>query len=216
VTQAQWWQSDLRMLRSLPSTRSHAPFSVRTSAAAIASNPSAFGVTLLPDALSFEECQRVLAAARGQQCERGSMVGRNDGTRECYSVYLDELVDTQWLYDRIAQLFTTANSDFGFRLNGIMEPLMAACYAENDHFDWHLDAGPELAATRKLSLSLLLTRPETYDGGDLEISAAMLPYRQVPAGTAIIFPSFLSHRVTPVSRGRRISLVAFAHGPTFR
>lgn len=90
------------------------------------------------------------------------------------------------------------------------EPTQLAEYRVGDEYDWHLDIGPGAAALRKLSLSVQLTDPGEYEGGELEIRGAGMALRE--RGTAIIFPSFLLHRVTPVTRGIRRSLVAWAIG----
>ena len=82
------------------------------------------------------------------------------------------------------------------------------------HFGWHVDSRgghtdePAHLALRRLSGSLVLERPE--EGGALEIKDA--PVAPQTAGSAILFPSInTSHRVTPVKRGRRVSLVAWAY-----
>jgi len=87
------------------------------------------------------------------------------------------------------------------------------------HYDWHDDEeilnGRRFA--RKLSLSILLTDGQDYTGGDLEVEGYSLsPKRARQRGSAILFPSFLRHRVTPVTRGTRKSLVAWVVGPAWR
>jgi hypothetical protein len=92
------------------------------------------------------------------------------------------------------------------------EPVQLSEYQVGDEYDWHLDLGPGPASRRKLSLSVQLTEPNEYEGGDLEIKGV----HNIPAlrkrGSVIIFPSFLLHRVTPVTRGVRRSLVAWVPG----
>jgi PKHD-type hydroxylase len=82
------------------------------------------------------------------------------------------------------------------------------------HYDWHVDAGSEWP-TRKLSLVLFLSGPEDYLGGDLVISGVEDPLRPAP-GTAVVFPSFVAHRVSTVTAGERLVIVCWMHGPTFR
>jgi PKHD-type hydroxylase len=82
------------------------------------------------------------------------------------------------------------------------------------HYDWHVDAGAEWA-TRKLSLVVFLSEPDDYEGGVLEIAGAGNVARPEP-GSGVVLPSFLAHRVTPVTAGERITVVAWMHGPTFR
>ena len=93
-----------------------------------------------------------------------------------------------------------------------VEPPQLAEYATGDKYDWHLDYGPGHAAFRKLSVSVQLSDPKDYEGGELE----MWPSTVAPRGQGalIVFPSFLPHRVRPVTRGVRYSLVAWAVGRT--
>lgn len=102
-----------------------------------------------------------------------------------------------------------------FRLIGLVEPLMVVSYDEGDGFDWHLDSGDQLSANRKLSLSIPLSSTREYRGGDLEFAGSLMKERRIGKGTAVVFPSFVAHRISPVTSGRRFALVAFAHGPSF-
>jgi PKHD-type hydroxylase len=215
--QQPWWGQGIQLLRSFDRRERDAsmPFRLDTSAGPIPCNPSAIGVSVHRRALSQLECRRVIEAARAEPFERGRMVDTGAGSRACHCAWIPDRQEHAWLYDRVAALFEEANERFRFRLTGMVEPVMAVAYGEGDHFDWHLDAGPELPANRKLSLSLLLTGPDAYEGGALEIAGTAEEALRPDAGSAIVFPSFLAHRVTTVTNGRRIALVAFAYGPTF-
>lgn len=83
------------------------------------------------------------------------------------------------------------------------------------HFDWHRDSGDQWRrAPRKLSLTLVLSDPEEYEGGEFQFfdggPITVAPRRM---GDMIVFPSDLQHRVTPVTKGMRRSMVAWAAGP---
>ena len=70
---------------------------------------------------------------------------------------------------------------------------------------------------RKISISIQLSRPEDYDGGDLELMYGTEPQKlDRTRGAFIAFPSFMLHRVTPVTRGTRWSLVAWILGTRWR
>jgi len=91
------------------------------------------------------------------------------------------------------------------------------------HYDWHVDIGPTFASYRKLSMVIQLSNPEEYEGGDLQLfdpiaSDENFPYKSVPKkkGSIIVFPSFLPHRVTPVTGGIRKSLVWWVGGDHLR
>lgn len=113
---------------------------------------------------------------------------------------------------RIAEAVRSVNERFyRFETSG-NEPLQLAEYAVGDFYDWHLDIGPGKAALRKLSASVQLSAPDEYDGGELEIWGSGKTDRA--QGTLIVFPSYLLHRVVPVTRGVRRSLVAWFFGAT--
>lgn len=84
----------------------------------------------------------------------------------------------------------------------------------NDHFRPHLDAG-EQNPTRKLSFSLQLSDPSSYRGGDLLFGGSHPPESRAQ-GALTVFPSILMHEVTPVYTGKRLAIVGWIHGPTFR
>lgn len=87
-------------------------------------------------------------------------------------------------------------------------------YEDGGHYTYHLDIGPDLMSNRKLSFSILLSHPNDYDGGQLDF----MPTYNIPReqGLGIVFPSFLLHRVTPVTRGVRHAIVGWVHGPHFK
>jgi PKHD-type hydroxylase len=101
-------------------------------------------------------------------------------------------------------------------LFGLVDEIQFARYGVGDAFGWHLDAGGGQTSTRKLSMSVQLSDDDEYTGGDLELCACPQLEPRRRRGTIIVFPSFLAHQVTPVTRGTRHSLVAWAHGPPFK
>jgi PKHD-type hydroxylase len=111
---------------------------------------------------------------------------------------------------------------WGFDVYGI-ESVQVGEYVseEKGYYDWHMDMlrATEGPGIRKLTAVLQLTDPDEYEGGDLEIR---LPFTEevvtVPKGQGniVVFPSFLYHRVTPVTHGSRSTAVAWFVGPAFR
>ena len=118
-------------------------------------------------------------------------------------------------------LVARANRDsFNFDLTDFGESAQVARYGaeRQGHFDWHSDIGAgNWAAKRKLTIVVQLSDPADYDGGTLELrpdsNVAQAPRAR---GTATVFPSFVLHRVTPVTAGTRWSLTLWSHGPAFR
>jgi PKHD-type hydroxylase len=87
---------------------------------------------------------------------------------------------------------------------------------KNGQYDWHMDFSGGPSSTRKLSMSIQLSDSSEYEGGDLEL---MMHRNIIKAprdkGTVIFFPSYITHRVTPITSGTRHSLVSWFHGPPF-
>lgn len=114
-------------------------------------------------------------------------------------------------------LAQAVNRNYRFDLTGFHEAIQFMVYRDRDggHFGWHLDVGPPVP--RKLSLTLQLTDPARYEGGDLQFfTGDMVRTAPRERGMAIGFPSYMVHQVTPVTSGIRKSIVAWVTGPQLR
>jgi PKHD-type hydroxylase len=178
---------------------------------------------LQPGALSPEECAelRALCSAAPKR-DAGLVRGQSaHQIRTAALVWLDDLPQAPWVMDRMMAVVAAANrASFGFDLTEFGESPQAALYdaARGAHFDWHSDIGAgHWAAQRKLTVVVQLSQPEAYDGGALDIWAGHQPIAAPrDMGMAVVFPSYVLHRVTPVTQGLRWSLTLWAHGPRFR
>jgi PKHD-type hydroxylase len=105
---------------------------------------------------------------------------------------------------------------WGYTL-GLADALQFACYGPGQFYDWHTDADLLSAQplTRKLTAVCLLSAPQEYAGGALEI-ASVPDMPALGRGAVIVFPSVLAHRVTPVTAGLRRSLTCWTVGPNLR
>ena len=136
----------------------------------------------------------------------------------------------EWIPGIMHNMMVSANKTyFGYDLEYFQSKIQSTIYygETNDFYDWHCDNDdasmmkgtsnlPNLE--RKLSCSFLLSDPDEYDGGEFEINyGPNFNQRVKPArGGCIVFPAWIPHRVLPVTRGRRISLVAWMMGPMFK
>lgn len=177
---------------------------------------------IVPDAFSAEECDRITALAAAQPAAEARLVGQRDhNMRRADLVWLDDIPETGWVMDRLISVVAEANRHvFDFALTEFAESPQVARYGaeRQGHFDWHSDIGEgAVAARRKLTLVVQLTDPEEYRGGALELRPSLATTEADRArGSAVAFPSFVLHRVTPVTEGTRHSLTIWAHGPAFR
>ena len=109
--------------------------------------------------------------------------------------------------------------NWNFIITGKEQPQFAG-YKEGDFYDWHKDCSIETSLYRKLSATVQLSDPSYYKGGQFEIKTLWgqpLPMDKetTERGTVIIFPSILDHRVTPIVKGTRYSIVQWFNGPDF-
>jgi PKHD-type hydroxylase len=125
----------------------------------------------------------------------------------------------KWIYDRLAKLIIEANETlWQFDLSGILDNIQFTVYHEGGgHYDWHLDIGPRELSWRKISLTIQMSEDEDYQGGELEFmrgpNAIKAPRGK---GVVVIFPSYLLHRVSPVTKGTRKSMVLWVGGGRYK
>jgi len=95
-------------------------------------------------------------------------------------------------------------------------PPVFSLYQQDEHYGAHVDAavmqipGTGEVMRSDVSMTLFLSPPENYDGGELEIEGQFGAQAiKLNAGDAVIYPSSSLHRVTPVTRGKRLAMVTW-------
>ena len=150
-----------------------------------------------------------------QKVERPDVTLKSD-IRLSEHTWLDCTPETSWIFQKLYTIVTDVNKAFwNFQLTGFVEPLQLVRYPVGGHYSWHQDNGSGYLGKRKLSLSVQLSDPSEYEGGDLEILLASNPAPR-SRGAVTIFPSYQVHRVTPVTSGVRYALVTWIHGESYR
>ena len=144
--------------------------------------------------------------------------------------------DGQWIYNKIHPFVQEANrrANWNFQWDW-SEMIQFTKYGKEQHYGWHCDSNPkpyeekdgenQKGKIRKLSVTISLSDPHDYDGGNLEFDfrnqvdwehdkeASIKECFEIrPRGSIIVFPSFTWHRVKPVTRGTRYSLVCWNLG----
>jgi PKHD-type hydroxylase len=171
------------------------------------------------DVFDKDECENIKTLFKNPE---KSTVTRGDDPAVDYSDTRSSLVswvpynkDVRWIYERISNFVHDCNnSRYGFDIVGFNEPLQLAKYEIGDYFDWHQDMGRDVS-WRKLSIVVQLSDPSEYEGGQLEFLSRS-KFASNKLGSLIIFPSYMSHKVTPITGGTRYSLVAWISGPPYR
>ncbi len=171
------------------------------------------------------ECSRLktLMAEKTQLASTQSAGPGLTDVRRSEVRWLDR-ADAPWAFDRLRGVALMANRAYGFDLVGL-ESLQLTQYeaAYRGHYDWHMDfgTGPNMRF-RKLSIVVQLTDPGAYDGGELFVCTSdgtrtsMTTPVHKELGCAVVFPSYMVHRVSEVTRGTRHTLVGWVEGPPFR
>ena len=173
---------------------------------------------------TLEECSKIKATFDGSEKKTGKLYGREEETIpdiiNYHGSYIPQDDDTSWMYNRIFEKAKQLNGQsYQYDITGIEEQMYYNTYDSslNHHFGWHVDSGHRTPYPRKLTVVVQLTDPDTYDGGTLEIRT---PDQPIPVpkhlGSIVIFPSYRIHRVTPITRGVRNTVVAFVTGPELR
>jgi PKHD-type hydroxylase len=134
--------------------------------------------------------------------------------------------ESDWIFDILEYIANTVNDKyFQFNLIGFDRFQYTVYNQPGAHYTYHSDMafGPvvadELKTPRKLSFSLILSDNSEYQGGDFEVvsndvkTPIIIPQQK---GQVIAFPSYITHRVTPLISGVRKSIVVWAVGPKFK
>jgi PKHD-type hydroxylase len=181
--------------------------------------------TAWADAFTPDELDAIEAYGDAQAKEKAILLAESpekeiiDQIRITQTAWIQQRAQTQWIYDRMEKTVRALNAQsWKYELNGFSEPFQYTVYHQDEggHYDWHVDHGP-LKFQRKLSISLQLSDGDAYEGCDLQFMAGnKMETAPRERGAIIAFPSYVLHRVTPVTRGVRKSVVVWTTGPNFR
>lgn len=200
----------------------------------ISNNPIERHITTYPyvfleSAFSDQEIDITMEYCESQKLRRGLVSNdkENEKIRKSNINFHTKNEHTEWIFEKLNSIITNLNNNFyGFDVNGYNSFQYTTYEAqESGHYDWHMDThmGPRLEnivyetlQPRKLSLTLLLNDPiKDFDGGEFEINRGSPEKINFTKGMLILFPSFILHKVNPVTRGTRKSLVTWVTGPKF-
>jgi len=134
--------------------------------------------------------------------------------------YIGPNENSKWLYDLLFPLAIEANQKYyHFDIDIVTDPIHYVVYPEDGgHLDWHMDNGALGTNKRKLAMTVQLSDSDDYTGGEFEIWGGGKESKVLPRqkGDVIVFPTFLLHRVRPITSGKRKCLVFWTGGRQFR
>ena len=190
---------------------------------------------VFPRAVKPEVCDQIVTDCKQNILKDASIVGsdkkgRDDPSIRKTSVHFikdkdNKVNDLAWHFLREAN-----KKQFNYELT-FFQAIQFAEYKDGGFYGWHQDASgidPD-NETRKLSLTLVLSDPNKFEGGELQFYSGGRPMEDMgdikgeqiqkdiqAQGTVIVFDSRDFHRVTPVVSGSRYSVVCWCVGANFK
>ena len=209
-------QLGLRNLSDPNTHKEHFPFAVEAAF-------SGFELKRLREVLKFDPNNREEPAMTTGDATFG-FVGE-ESERKAHQITIPFVDELNWFYEKLEELvFQVNQSVYKYELSTMMEPSIYLRYdgKEGGKYDPHMDMGTNYPTSlRKLSSTIFIN--DDYEGGELIFDGLgkgadgedIVYYPKTP-GTIVFFPSFLIHRVKPVTKGTRKSIVIWVVGPKFR
>ena len=171
-----------------------------------------------------QQCEMVIQAGHKQKPEvaQVGMNSPNGGVntkKRTTTIAWIPFKEMPEMYSQVEATMQSTNlNHFGFENMKITEPAQFTEYPKGGFYDWHMDLdvnGAFEPPVRKISMTILLSDPSTFKGGELEfMEKNKMP--NLKQGQAIFFASFIRHRVAPVTKGIRRSLVMWFGGQPFK
>ena len=141
-----------------------------------------------------------------------------------------------WMFKELHSYVNLANRNAGWNFQwDYGEACQFTKYNKGQYYDWHSDSWdkpynqpntPSHGKIRKLSVTLSLSDEKDYKGGELEFDFRTVDPDQKAEtrlckeikskGSLVVFPSEVWHRVRPVTKGTRYSLVVWYLGAPFK
>ena len=170
-----------------------------------------------------KQCQMIIDAGHSCVPEQAKVGGGKDGQYDTKK----RVTTISWIpFAKMPEMYKTIENQLSIvNLNHMMfdnvrltEPAQFTEYPKGGFYDWHMDLdvlGLHEPPVRKISMTCLLSNPSEFTGGELEF----MEKNKIPnlkQGQAIFFASFLRHRVAPIKKGIRRSLVMWFGGQPFK
>lgn len=188
-------------------------------------NPDGASYCFHDKLFSPQECDKIITDFRSLSPEeakigansKDTVIGKIDETKRKSDIrWFDWDAGSDWIFQRLAGAVFLSNQKFWkFNLSGFGEPIQLTHYKSSNQgfYDWHSDHGfGTRFEQRKISGIVLLA--DKFSGGKFEL-VEKGQVDELTLGSLVLFPSFLQHRVVPVTQGERWSLVFWISGPPF-
>ena len=172
----------------------------------------------------FNKSEQYKATVAGTYKGSGSDV-INENVRKVQEVRFSEdivLSDGFNLNKNLTMACEMANKlFFNFDTSNQLSNIRMLRYEDTGKYDWHLDIGNEETSVRKITAIVQLSGENDYEGGNFEFSMTDETGKDTAVGSRkrgslILFPSYLGHRVSPLTSGVRSSILTWMLGNAFK
>jgi predicted 2-oxoglutarate/Fe(II)-dependent dioxygenase YbiX len=193
----------------------------------------------IPNFLSSEKCDELKKDIMESEQDVIGCVGDENGTailpeiRKTNEWYLRDQPnnefrpdkvnkDWSWLQNKMFQMVNIVNdSVFHFDVDGCDDELKLIEYQDGGFYGWHTDFNAGSCSNRKIVGIIQLTDPSEYEGGDVQFGIQDKDTKEwytmeKNKGALTLFPTFLCHNVTPVTKGKRYVIQELFVGDHFR
>jgi len=172
-----------------------------------------------------DQCRQIIECGHRQKPQKAQVgMGRKPGggldtNKRVTTISWIPFKEMEPMYNQVNEFIQKANRNhFGFGDIQITEQAQFTEYPEGGFYDWHMDSDVNMQhepPVRKISMTCLLSPESEFEGGELELMAKG-KRAKMRQGHAIMFASFINHKVAPVTRGVRQSLVMWFGGTPFK
>ena len=187
--------------------------------------------------ISTKDCNKIIKIARQQKLEKGKVFLHDKKAaaklRHSNVCFLND----PFIYKTLHPYLHIANKNAGWNFqHDYSEACQFTTYKKNHHYNWHQDCVLDQYTTdknpdyqgkiRKLSMTLTLSDPKAYQGGDLQfyiphplktVEESTVVCQEIrKRGAIVVFPSFMYHRIVPVTKGTRHALVIWCLGQNYK
>jgi len=172
--------------------------------------------------LSLSQCQKLMRYLETGKATDSELAGNydNDLVNKKVRDNKEVVINNEKLNNKLKMVFELSNQSIWKYYIQELEKVKILRYENGGKYKWHTDMGSKETSTRKLTAVVQLSDETLYEGGNLEFgitddSGEKNYTAPRTRGSIIIFPAFLSHRVTPITKGRRYSLITWMNGDCF-
>lgn len=165
--------------------------------------------------IDLEDLEKFSTGTLASSKENKFEVNKKYRDSDIYFLYPSDA--SNWVFDKFGAILGDVNHKcFMYDIDGI-ENFQYTRYKKNQHYDWHFDILCGYSNwERKISASIVLSDPDEYEGGEFEImdkgNPDLTTIVKPTKGSIIFFASWMPHRIKPITKGVRKSLVTWVMG----